>query len=70
MMAASPERPRPTYAGAVLRIFDLSLGEMLWSRRSVFLGLLVGGPVVLALISRLIWMIVAVRVVPRSTGRQ
>jgi ABC-type Na+ efflux pump permease subunit len=57
MMAASPERPRPTYAGAVLRIFDLSLGEMLWSRRSVFLGLLVGGPVVLALISRLIWIL-------------
>lgn len=57
MMAASPERPRPTYTGAVLRIFDLSLGEMLWSRRSVFLGLLVGGPVVLALISRLIWII-------------
>jgi len=42
----------------VLRIFDLSLGEMLWSRRSVFLALLVGGPVVLALVSRLVWMMV------------
>jgi ABC-type Na+ efflux pump permease subunit len=31
-----------------MRIFDLSLGEMLWSRRSIFLGLLVGGPVLLA----------------------
>jgi ABC-type transport system involved in multi-copper enzyme maturation permease subunit len=30
------------------RVFDLSLGQMLWSRRSVFLGLLLGGPVVLA----------------------
>jgi ABC-type Na+ efflux pump permease subunit len=30
------------------RIFDLSLGQMLWSRRSVFLGLVVGGPVALA----------------------
>ncbi len=29
---------------------------MLWSRRSVFLALLVGGPVVLAAISRLVWM--------------
>ena len=31
-----------------LRIFDLSLGQMLWSRRSVFLALLTGGPVVLS----------------------
>ena len=29
-------------------MFDLSLGQMLWSRRSVFLGLVVGGPIVLA----------------------
>ncbi len=35
---------------ASLRIFDLSLGEMLWSRRSVFLALVVGGPVLIALI--------------------
>jgi hypothetical protein len=31
-----------------VRIFDLSLGQMLWSRRSVFLGLVLGGPVLLA----------------------
>ena len=35
------------------RIFDLSLGQMLWSRRSVFLGLVVGGPIVLAVALRL-----------------
>lgn len=34
------------------RIFDLSLGQMLWSRRSVFLALLTGGPVLLAGIIR------------------
>jgi ABC-type Na+ efflux pump permease subunit len=28
---------------------------MLWSRRSIFLGLVVGGPVVLALVSRIVW---------------
>jgi len=56
-MAPPPTR-RPTYLGSVLRVFDLSLGEMLWSRRSVFLALLVGGPVMLALISRLVWMMV------------
>lgn len=41
----------------MLRIFDLSLGEMLWSRRSVFLALLVGAPVALALVSRLVWLL-------------
>jgi len=35
-----------------MRVFDFSLGEMLWSRRSVFLALLVGGPVVIALAIR------------------
>jgi len=38
----------PTLGASALRIFDLSLGQMLWSRRSVFLGILLGGPVVLA----------------------
>ena len=38
---------------AALRIFDLSLGQMLWSRRSVFLALLLGGPVALAVIMRI-----------------
>jgi ABC-2 type transport system permease protein len=33
---------------SAVRIFDLSLGQMLWSRRSVFLALLLGGPVILA----------------------
>ena len=35
-------------------MFDLSLGQMLWSRRSVFLGLLLGGPVVLAVAIRIV----------------
>jgi ABC-type transport system involved in multi-copper enzyme maturation permease subunit len=39
---------------SALRIFDLSLGQMLWSRRSVFLGVLLGGPVLLALGLRVI----------------
>jgi hypothetical protein len=55
---ATPAAPRPAYVSAVLRIFDLSLGEMLWSRRSIFLGLLVGGPVVLAIVSRIVWILV------------
>jgi len=37
-----------------MRIFDLSLGQMLWSRRSVFLGLVLGGPIVIAVVVRII----------------
>ncbi len=39
---------QPAYFASAMRIFDLSLGQMLWSRRSVFLGLLAAGPVLLA----------------------
>ncbi len=41
-----------SYFGASKRVFDLSLGEMLWSRRTIFMALVVAGPVVLALIVR------------------
>jgi ABC-2 type transport system permease protein len=44
----------PTLGSSAMRIFDLSLGQMLWSRRSVFLGVLLGGPVVLALALRIV----------------
>lgn len=36
------------------RVFDLSLGEMLWSRRTIFMALVVGGPVLLAVIVKVI----------------
>jgi ABC-2 type transport system permease protein len=39
--------------GAV-RVFELSLGEMLWSRRTIFMALLVFGPVFLALVARIV----------------
>jgi ABC-2 type transport system permease protein len=48
----TPPATSPTLIGSALRIFDLSLGQMLWSRRSIFLALVVGGPVVLAVIVR------------------
>jgi ABC-2 type transport system permease protein len=44
-------RPLSFWAAAK-RIFDLSLGEMLWSRRTIFMALVVGGPVILAAIVR------------------
>ena len=52
-MTAGSTRAQPSVWSSALRIFDLSLGQMLWSRRSVFLGLVAGGPVVLAVTLRL-----------------
>ena len=48
------ERRAPGSLFAALRVFDLSLGEMLWSRRTVFMGLVVGLPVLLAAVVRLL----------------
>jgi ABC-2 type transport system permease protein len=52
-----PHRPAnlpPGVFPSAARIFDLSLGQMLWSRRSVFLGVLLGGPVLLAVALRIV----------------
>jgi ABC-2 type transport system permease protein len=38
----------------VLRVFDLSIGQMLWSRRTIFMGLVVAAPMALALIYRIL----------------
>jgi ABC-type transport system involved in multi-copper enzyme maturation permease subunit len=43
----------PGFLASGLRIFDLSLSEMLWSRRTIFMLLVVGTPVVMALLLRL-----------------
>jgi ABC-2 type transport system permease protein len=53
-MASSSVPQPPSLLASSLRIFDLSLGQMLWSRRAVFLAILVGGPVVLSLAIRVI----------------
>jgi ABC-2 type transport system permease protein len=50
--------PAPARSGvfsSAMRVFDLSLGEMLWSRRTVFMGLVVGLPVLLAVCYRVFW---------------
>ena len=41
-----------SYWAAARRVMELSLGEMLWSRRTIFMALIVGGPVILAVIVR------------------
>jgi ABC-2 type transport system permease protein len=43
-----------SYFASAARIFELSIGEMLWSRRTIFMALVVAGPVVLAMVARLI----------------
>ena len=44
----------PGFFSSGLRIFDLSLSEMLWSRRTIFMMLVVGAPVLIALILRIL----------------
>jgi ABC-2 type transport system permease protein len=44
----------PGFLRSGLRIFDLSLSEMLWSRRTIFMMLVVGLPVLIALLLRLL----------------
>ena len=56
-MPSDSERPIPAAPGffaSGLRIFDLSLGEMLWSRRTIFMMLVAGAPVVIACLLRII----------------
>ena len=45
----------PGFVHSSLRVFDLSLSEMLWSRRTIFMALVVGLPVLLSIIVRLLF---------------
>ena len=44
----------PSFLTSSLRVFDLSVGEMLWSRRTVFMALIVGLPILLAVLVRVL----------------
>jgi ABC-2 type transport system permease protein len=51
------QRPIPRAPGflpSALRVFDLSVSEMLWSRRTIFMALVVGAPVLISVILRLL----------------
>jgi ABC-2 type transport system permease protein len=55
--AQATSRPIPAAPGFIasgLRVFDLSLGEMLWSRRTIFMMLVVGAPVLIACMLRIV----------------
>lgn len=47
-------RSSPSFRAAAVRVFNLSLGEMLWSRRTIFMALVVGAPVLLAVVAGLV----------------
>ena len=49
-----PTSETPGLLYAALRVFDLSISDMLWSRRTVFMGLVVGMPVLVAVMLRLV----------------
>jgi ABC-type transport system involved in multi-copper enzyme maturation permease subunit len=44
--------PAPGFLVSSYRVFELSVGEMLWSRRTIFMALVVGAPVFIALLLR------------------
>jgi ABC-2 type transport system permease protein len=50
--AARTLPPAPGFFTSALRVMDLSIGEMLWSRRTVFMMLIVTAPVLIALVLR------------------
>ena len=45
---------QPSFLTGVRRIFELSLGEMLWSRRTIFMAVVMAMPVLIALVLRLV----------------
>src|SRR6187397_891707 len=58
-MATEAVTPRPIpkapgFFPSAMRIFDLSVGEMLWSRRTIFMALVVGAPVLISLFLRML----------------
>jgi hypothetical protein len=52
--ATRVEAKAPSFIASSLRIFELSMGEMLWSRRTIFMALVVGAPVIIALVLRVL----------------
>jgi ABC-type transport system involved in multi-copper enzyme maturation permease subunit len=45
----------PTMWQSALRVFEISVGQMLWSRRTVFMALVVGLPVLISAIVRILF---------------
>ena len=50
---STPRRPL-SFLTATLRMYDVAVGQLLWSRRTTFMALAAGSPVVLALVLRVL----------------
>jgi ABC-type transport system involved in multi-copper enzyme maturation permease subunit len=53
-MSATPATRSTSFLTGAWRVFSLSIGEMLWSRRTIFMALVVGSPVLVALVARIV----------------
>jgi ABC-type transport system involved in multi-copper enzyme maturation permease subunit len=53
-MTATPATRSTSFFTGAWRVFGLSIGEMLWSRRTIFMALVVGSPVLVALVARIV----------------
>jgi ABC-type transport system involved in multi-copper enzyme maturation permease subunit len=67
-METKVTRRAPRYLPSALRVFDMSTSEMLWSRRTIFMGLIVGVPVLIAIVVRLLFSLGAPS--PRVNGTE
>jgi ABC-type transport system involved in multi-copper enzyme maturation permease subunit len=47
-------RPAPPFWHGVARVLDLSLGQMLWSRRTLFMAVVLGAPILVAAVTRIV----------------
>jgi len=54
LVSRVPVSGRASFLSGALRVFEMSLGEMLWSRRTIFMALVVGAPVLLAVVARIV----------------
>src|SRR6188472_268458 len=54
MSESTSQRRAPSFVSSAVRVFELSFGEMLWSRRTIFMALVMAAPVILALVSRVV----------------
>jgi ABC-2 type transport system permease protein len=52
--ALRPIPKAPGFLPSAMRVFDLSVSEMLWSRRTIFMALVVGAPVLISVFLRLL----------------
>ena len=53
-MSETPATRSTSFLTGAWRVFSLSIGEMLWSRRTIFMALVVGSPVLVALVARIV----------------